>query len=213
LSFDEVLWRLTLKVFCQRAGLSMKKYADGRFNDDELRELKEAYEERSEELKLLHFIEGTTRFEVPHLESIARQIVRRTPGAENCLIIVDYLQRWAANSKDKGLFRHILSHMVADLREVAFRLKSPVMVISSLTREGYDDPTIKSLSDAGELEFSADTALLLKENTFGTDRMRRIETSLTPRALRLIVAKNRYGDLGEISYMFNLQLGKIEEKA
>ncbi|MDP8205187.1 MAG: DnaB-like helicase C-terminal domain-containing protein [Candidatus Electryonea clarkiae] len=211
-SFDEVLWRLTLKSFCQAGELTMKKYADGKYNDDEYVELQDVYKKYSEALKNLHFIEGTARFEVPHLESIARQTMRRSK-TKQCLIIVDYLQRWAANSKERHEFHHILGQMVSDLREMAFRLNSPTMVISSLSREGYEDPTIQSLADAGELEFSADTALLLKENTFGTERMRRIETSLTPRALRLIVAKNRYGDLGELSYMFNLQVGRIEEKA
>ncbi len=213
LSFDEVVWRLTLKAFCQVSGLTMKKYADGKYNDQEYAELQKAYEDYSGGLQQLHFIEGSSRFEVPHLESIARQVIRRAEGANNCLVIVDYLQRWATNKKDKANFQHIVSGMVSELREMAFRISSPVIVVSSLSRDGYDEPTISSLKESGELEFSADTALFLRENYHGTERMRRIETSLTPRALRLVIAKNRYGSLGELSYQFNLQIGRIEEKA
>ncbi len=212
-TFDEVLWRLTLKAFCQMSGLTMKKYADGKFNDDEYEQLKDTYERYKDILANLHMVEGSSRLEAATLESLARQAMRRHSKANTCLIIIDYLQRWASLRQRTGEFGHIVATLVGELREMAFRLDAPVLVISSLTREGYDDPTIKDLKESGELEFSADTALLLRENIRGTERMRHLEDSLSPRALRLNVAKNRYGELGEIAMMFDLQKGVITEKA
>ncbi len=211
-SFDEVLWRLTLKIFCQKGGLVMKKYADGRYTDDDYEELQEVYKEYKDQLALLHFVEGTATLDVPQLESMCRQTMNRTKSKQ-ALVIVDYLQRWASNVDDKINFEHIVSGLVGQLRDMAFRLESPVVVVSSLTREGYEEPSLKDLKESGELEFSADTALMLRENVHGTERMRRIDTKLTPRALRLAIAKNRYGDMGEINYQFNLQKGIIIEKA
>lgn len=212
-TFDEVLWRLTLKVFCQAGALSMKKYADGKFSDEEYDELKKVFTEQKDDLANLHLVEGSSRLEVATLESLARQAMRRHTHANTCLIVIDYLQRWASLRQRAGEFGHIVATLVGEIREMAFRLNAPVIVVSSLTREGYDDPSIKDLKESGELEFSADTAMLLRENIRGTERMRHLEDSLSPRALRLNIAKNRYGELGEIAMMFNLQRGVITEKA
>lgn len=212
-TFDEVLWRLTLKAFCQAAVIPMKKYADGKYNEEEYAELKEAFDQHKDTLADLHLMEGSSRLEVANLESLARQTIRRHKTADQCFVIIDYLQRWASLKLRGGEFGPIVARLVGEIREMAFRLNSPVMVISSLSRDGYDDPSIKDLQESGELEFSADTAMLIRENVIGTERMRRLDDSLSPRALRVNVAKNRYGALGEIPMMFDLQRGKIVEKS
>ncbi len=214
ITFDEVLWRLTLKAFCQMEEIPMKRYADGKFTDEQAEDLKRAYEKHGKALANLHLVEGSSRIQVPNLESMARQALRRTPGAESCLIIVDYLQRWASlRMREEGEFGATVSTLVGELREMAFRLNAPTIVVSSLSRTGYEDPTIKDLKETGDLEFSADTAMLMRENIRGTERMKRLDGTLLPRALRINVAKNRYGALGEVHLMFDLENGKIVEKA
>ncbi|MBD3166544.1 AAA family ATPase [bacterium] len=211
-TFDEVLWRLTLKSFCAKAGLTAKTYADGKFSDEEYADLKQAYDSHKEALANLHLIEGSSRMEVANLESLARQAMRRA-GADTCLVVVDYLQRWASLKTTSQDFSFVVGRLVGELREMAFRLNAPVIVISSLDRKGYEDPTINDLKETGELEFSADTAMLLRENIRGTERMKRLDGTLLPRALRLNIAKNRYGQLGEVHLQFELSKGRITEKA
>ena len=126
--------------------------------------------------------------------------------SNKCLIMVDYLQRWAAANKEFCDFRHIVSGLVTELRELALRLECPVVVVSSQNRTGQGTSSLISLKESGDLEYAADTALFLVENK---DRM----AKQSWRAIDLKIEKNRYGDKGIIHLMFNPELGLFFEEA
>ncbi len=201
-SFEEALPRLTLKVVCAQAGLEAKKFADG-FGDPA--ELERAVREYGPKLAALYFIEGTARLTVPQVKAKALQVMSKRKAGK-CLVIVDYLQRWAAGKREFNDFRHIVSGLVSELRELALRIDSPVLVISSQNRPGQGSASLVSLKESGDLEYSADTALFLVEPKHRT---------ATPpaRAVDLVVEKNRYGDKGKVELIFKPDIGTFREEA
>lgn len=201
-SFEETLARLALKALCARAGLEAKKFADG-YGDP--RELELAAREYGPELVALHFIEGTARLTVPQVKAKALQVMSRQKVGK-CLVVVDYLQRWAAGKREFSDFRHVVSGLVSELRELALRLNSPVLVISSQNRPGQGSASLVSLKESGDLEYSADTALFLVEAQ---------KRAATPpaRAVDLVLEKNRYGDKGRVELIFKPDVGVFREEA
>ncbi len=201
-SFEEALPRLTLKVICAQTGLEAKKFADGYGDPAELERAARVY---GPKLAALYFIEGTARLTVPQVKAKALQVMAQRK-AGRCLVIVDYLQRWAAGKREFSDFRHIVSGLVSELRELAFRLDSPVLVISSQNRPGQGSASLVSLKESGDLEYSADTALFLVEPKHRT---------ATPpaRAVDLVLEKNRYGDKGKVELIFKPDIGTFREEA
>jgi len=200
-SFEESLPRLTLKLICQKAGLEMKAFTDG-FGDIDI--LEKAVYNYGHEFSSLFLVEGTSRLTVSQIKAKALQtMVRRNKN--KCLIIVDYLQRWAACSNSRWDFRHVVSGLVSELRELAFRLDSPVLIISSQNRPGQGKANLTSLKESGDLEYSADTALFLTGD--------RDNEAIPPaRAVKLSVEKNRYGDKGAINLVFRPDRGVFRER-
>jgi replicative DNA helicase len=200
-SFEETLSKLALKAICAAAGLKAKDFQDG-YGDPS--ELEEAAREHGPGLRNLSFVEGTSRLTVGGIKAKALQIMNRARQAR-CLIIVDYLQRWAASRQDsRGDFRFVVSALVSELRELSLRLDSPILVISSQNRSGQGKAEMVSLKESGDLEYSADTALFLVKNP---------KRTATPpgRAIDLTLDKNRYGDKGTVELIFRPDIGVFRE--
>lgn len=201
-SFEESLSRLALKAICARARLESKKFADG-YGDPT--ELEQAVSEHGPRLQALYFVEGTARLTVPELKAKALQLMARWK-TNRCLVVVDYLQRWAAGRREFTDFRHIVSGLVSELRELALRLDSPILVISSQNRPGQGAASLTSLKESGDLEYSADAALFIVEAK---------NRSATPpaRAVDLVLEKNRFGDKGTVKLIFRPDIGTFAEEA
>lgn len=199
-SFEESLMRLALKAICQVASLDMKPFADGYA---ESAQLEQAAKLHGVKLQNLHFLEGNKKVTVAQIKAKALQIMAKAK-TKKCLVVIDYIQKMAASSRDFSDFRHIVASLVSDLRELSMRLESPVVVISSQNRSGQGKAQLTSLKESGDLEYSADTALFLVES----------ERKATPpcRAIDLIIEKNRYGDKGKISLIFKPTTGSFLEE-
>ena len=87
------------------------------------------------------------------------------------LVIIDYLQRIPRDGKDTAGY---IAQISSDLQSLARQSNSPIIMISSLSREGYKpkdgvkpDATMSNLKESGDLEFDADIAIILqpKSNT------------------------------------------------
>jgi replicative DNA helicase len=198
-SFEESLTRLALKSVCQQANLEMKRFSDGY---GELRKLEDAVQKFSHCLKPLYLIEGTSRLTVAQLKAKSLQAMARHRAGQ-CLIVVDYLQRWAASRGSFNDFRHVVGSLVSELRELGNRLDSPILVISSQNRGGQGSGDLTSFKESGDLEYSADSALLLVKG----------EGNPTPpaRSVILKVAKNRFGDTGYVNLIFRPDIGVFQE--
>jgi replicative DNA helicase len=147
---------------------------------------------------------------------VRAQAVRamRHHQAERCLVIVDYLQLWAKVAEDlRGSFsvRERVELLGGMLRELALRLRSPVLALASQNRaqghygNGKGAVALDSLKESGDLEYTADVVLFLTEAQ---------ERGATPpaRAVDLSVAKNRHGDTGKAELIFRPDLGIMREE-
>jgi replicative DNA helicase len=128
LSFEEALLQLTLKALCAAAQLEAKRFADG-FGDPAV--LERAIITYSLQFMTLYLMEGTSRVSPIQVKAKALQLMNRH-GAKRCLIIVDYLQRWAATRRSPSDFRLVVSALVSELRELALGLECPVLVIRAV---------------------------------------------------------------------------------
>lgn len=203
-SFEEPLDRLTLKAVCLLyESMEAKKYLDGYGN---LADITEAIRERGQALKYLYLLEGIRKLTVSQVKANALRAMAET-GSDRCLIIVDYLQKWAASRLGVTEFRHTVSGLLSELRELAMRLKMPVIAVSSQNRVEQGQAKMTSLKESGELEYTADSIMFL------TKSQEKRLVSPPMRAIDLILMKNRYGDTGKIELLFNPKYGHIREAA
>ncbi len=144
-----------------------------------------------------------------YLQGRARQAMARH-GAKLCLVVVDYLQRMAHGGQ-YGNLRENVSSLTLGLRELATRLDSPVLAISSLSRgvDNYKTPTLESLKESGDVEYSSDVALLL-----GARDDYDAQGHRGRRLMELSVAKNRFGEADKkIPLVFKPAIGDFREEA
>ncbi len=196
---------LVLKMVCSRAGLSPSQVERG-FADLTL--LEEAAAGLREPLNLVSLMEGTSQMTVSQVRGKALQ-ARDHAGSEQVLIVFDYLQR-AAHGKGYEQLRHNVSAMAGELREMASRLQSPVIAISSQNRSVGDygrggNAQLDSLKESGDLEYAADSVLFLTQA--------RERTATDPaRAIDLVVVKNRFGGTGTVPLIFRPDTGVFREE-
>ena len=202
ITFEESLIRLSLKSLCQVASLEMKAFADG-YGEPAV--LEKAAKAHWPKLQNLYFLEGNKQVAVTHIKAKALQLMSRKKS-QKCFIILDYIQKMSASSREFTDYRHIVACLVSDLRELSMRLDSPVVAISSQNRGGQGKAQLTSLKESGELEYSADTVMFLVES---------LERTASPpcRAVDLIIEKNRYGDKGKIPLIFKPNVGTFLEEA
>jgi len=212
ISFEEDVARLALKGICYMAELVATDYEKG--NSDVTR-LAEAAGTYGKQLCHLHFQQGTKKLDLPQVKAKALQAMNRA-STEKCLVLVDYLQKWAAVKKDFSDFRHNVASLVGDLRELSLNLKSPVLMISNLARDAYKEKkpgetgqgrqaSMAHLKESGDIEFACDSVLVM-------EKIPRQNSNTTPpaRDIKLSIDKNRYGDTGAIDLVFFADKGKFE---
>ena len=201
-TFEETPERLALKVICGVGDLNQKLYVEGIADPGRVAQTITTY---APSLQTFKIVEGTARFTVPMLKAKALAALAHHK-ADRCLIVIDYLQKWAASRREYTDFRHVIGALVADLRELATRLDSPVLAISSQNRGGQGTANLTSLKESGDLEYSADTVLFLEAN----DKRSAIAPN---RAIDLKIKKNRYGDLDTVALLFQPVVCRMGEAA
>jgi len=210
-TFEHAPENLTLKLLCARAGVNPRDVQRGYADLGKIRSAAEAWQPVAERLAV---VEGSSQLTVAQVRTQAR-CARRQHQAERCLVVVDYLQLWAKVAEDlRGNFsvRERVDMLGGLLRELALRLRSPVLALASQNRSagnygnGKGTAALDSLKESGDLEYAADVVLFLTEAQ---------ERCATPpaRAVELTVAKNRHGDTGKLPLIFRPDLGTMREEA
>lgn len=122
------------------------------------------------------------------------------------LVIVDYLQILPPDhQKNSGDSRYTVEYSMKILRDLSMKEKIPVILISSLNRDGYDEPIqFKAFKETGMIEYSADEVLGLQFSqvhnvkTFDLN----VEKAKNPRNVEITVLKQRYGKSGNVVVPF-----------
>ena len=210
-TFEHAPENLTLKLLCARAGVNPRDVQRGYADLAKLRAAAAAWEPVAQRLAV---VEGSSQLTVAQVRAQALRAMRQHQ-AERCLVVVDYLQLWAKVAEDlRGNFsvRERVDMLGGLLRELALRLRSPVLALASQNRSagnygnGKGTAALDSLKESGDLEYAADVVLFLTEAQ---------ERCATPpaRAVELTVAKNRHGDTGKLPLIFRPDLGTMREEA
>jgi replicative DNA helicase len=184
-SFDEVPERLALKVLAARTGMVMSEMAGGLVQPEKV---EAAMLEHATELQCLSFMQGDAHLGVPDLLAQLRQRLELHNQTEG-LIVIDYLQPWAAAyDSGKGDFRLAVGKLALAVRKLANESRCPVLLISAQSRQGQGSTNMTSLRESSDLEYGADSIMLLTkaDGMVGPGR----------HPLTLTLAKNRFGPAG-----------------
>jgi replicative DNA helicase len=200
-TFENSAHNLLTKILCAEAGLNTRDVRRG-YADPE--RLARAAATLAPVLSRIVLVEGSGRLTVAQLRARALQAMNRC-GSDKCLIVVEM----------RGLMsvRERVEALAAELRELAARLKNPVLAIASQNRAGAgldykrgSGATLDSLKESGDLEYAADVVMFLTE---AHDR----EATHPARAVDLSVGKNRNGETGRVELIFRPDLGVLREAA
>lgn len=185
ISYENAPQNLLAKVLCPTASCTTMDMERGHVSPERIAEAAEKMHDR---LKMIALLEGNGDLDVVQIGRLAREVMA-THQAPRCLVVVDYLQKMAHGKQMQFQeIRHNVTAITGDLRELSRSLSSPVLAISSQNRAGYGSKAMDSLKEAGELEYGADTVLILTKDD-------RSEDPPTPPAVAvdLTISKNRYG--------------------
>lgn len=139
--------------------LDLKKWTG---NDiEKMRHLEQAIQNFENDVKNnLHLMQCNERPKVEEIEQIASTITKYE--GEPPVIFIDYLQLLQAQDK-RDQERQITDKNLTALKQMANRLITPVVLISSFNRQAYDDEiTFSSFKESGCIEYSADVLLGLQ---------------------------------------------------
>lgn len=125
------------------------------------------------------------------------------------IVFIDYLQLLACGITAGQQFideRLAITACVKGLREISNLYGSPVIALSSTTRESYKSgksskPNLGMFGGSSTVEYSFDSVLFLADDDGKPDFPFEAPASGTP--LKLVALKNRYGTLGEARLDFD----------
>ena len=211
-TFENSAENLATKALCAHAGINTRHVRMGYADPDRLAtaaaELNRLVGDR------LQVIDGDSHLTVGRIRATARRAMERA-RARSCLVVVDYLQLWAKCSRELAAFsdpRLRVEALAAELLALSRRLDSPVLAISSLSREGHrksrdgESPDLEHLKESGDLEYGADVALFL------TAAKERTDVRPPMQALELRVKKQRNGPLGKVALLAHTEHARVEEE-
>lgn len=134
------------------------------------------------------------------LLSIRGAVRREVARKDVALVVIDYMQLLTLGVRSESRFIEV-STISRELKELARRAHCPVLALSQLNRESESNlsdgkPRLSHLRESGSIEQDADCVMLLswptkKERENGKDGLVRVD-----------VAKNRHGPLGEVWLRF-----------
>ena len=129
------------------------------------------------------------------------------------LIIIDYLQLIQGN-KNKNRVDEI-TEISNKLQALARDLNIPVIALSQLSRgvESRQDkrPMLSDLRDSGAIEQDADIVMFLYRDDYYYPDGRPDGEDVPKGKTKLIIAKNRNGELAKINLFFHYEYGRFED--
>ena len=135
---------------------------------------------------------------------------------DRILVIVDYLQIWAAGTRQFSEFRHEIAKLMTAMRRLALNLNSPVLAMSSQNRAHRGEAVLESLEGTSDLEYSADSVSFLVNVELAVNK-----SSYTPpdgmmtksRSISINLRKNRFGETGSRMIKFLPSTGTFDEES
>lgn len=150
------------------------------------------------------YIDDTSGLTMTNLSVRAKRAV--DSGAK--MIVIDYLGLFTPEKRDRSVYQDV-SEWSRRLKVMAGDLKVPVLVLCQLNRKPDNrtdnQPKMSDLRDSGSIEQDADTILLIHRPGLYDKK--------TPKSkMELILEKQRCGQTGIITLVFDEKTGRISEE-
>ena len=200
LSFDEPSDRLALKLTTGYGGPVAADYLKGKADPADLLKVEQAHHAVLNRIRIHNGpsnLQGETAGEM--LDE-----AKSSDGAAEGLLIVDFLQGWAARQSGSADFRFAVTHLVGQLREVAINYRVPVLAIIAQDRLLPGEASLRLPYGASHVESIADTICLLSDKEDAED-------ASTRRQVALSCSKNRWGALFSQRLLFDTERGAFSE--
>ncbi len=128
------------------------------------------------------------------------------------VVIIDYLQILYP-AEPRATDKVNMDIAVKELKHLSRDYKIPILAISSLNRASYDEElTFQAFKESGAIEYGSDVLMGLFYDG-DTKEARREEKKKAKRKIRLIVLKNRHGEVGEeVVFSFYPKYGYFKEE-
>jgi len=88
------------------------------------------------------------------INSIANLIIKHSPD----YVVIDQLNKISSQGNN---LREKFSNSMIDLKRLAMRLSTPIVVVAQIGRSGEDEPKLSSLKESGSIEEEADKVILI----------------------------------------------------
>ncbi len=196
--------QLAQRIVSHHARVDSMRIRDGTLNDDELGRAVAAMTKLGDYSIL---IDDSPSLTVLELRGKARRMHREHSIG---LLIIDYLQLMSSAVYRDNRVQEI-TEITRSLKSLARELNIPVVACAQLSRavEQRPNPTprLSDLRESGSIEQDADVVVFLHEHERDDEVIGR------PADLRLTIAKQRNGPVGELDLRFVRSTGRFEEAA
>lgn len=189
-SFDELPERLAIKVLAQAGKVSASEMGNGRTDPAKVEALIEQYASAH---RTLSFVSVGAKLGAGDLiDQLTDRMAAH--GQSIGLLVVDYLQPWAAGLANdaKVDMRVAVGGAALALRAFANETDAAVLLVSAQNRGGQGSASMTSLRESSDLEYGADSILFLTsgdQNNIGGGKYART----------LTISKNRFGPSSQSS--------------
>ena len=193
--------QVTAKRIALQSGISYNALMTGRLTDEDEKVLPIALQKvESRAVDVVDEDVGT----VADLAALV------TARSDYDIVFVDYLGILTPSQEDAQKPRYEqITNISRDLKALAKRSHIPIVVLAQLNRENTKTankrPTLTDLRDSGAIEQDADGVIMLHRKSYYEDEKPKQED------IELIVAKNRHGSCGTVTFLWDAPTGRIFE--
>lgn len=131
---------------------------------------------------------------------LSRVLVEATIAVEQRgakAIFIDYLSKIQppAELRRYNNRQHEVAFIIEAFKDLAKRLRVPVVVLVQINRQGVEAPRIHHLKESGQIEQAADSVIIMHVEDAERMEMRQV--------VNVVVDKNRHGPTGEFNLYFD----------
>ncbi|MFQ5478915.1 MAG: replicative DNA helicase [Candidatus Binatia bacterium] len=197
--------QLALRLLCSQAEIDLAAARTGRLKDKDFKKVAMTAGQLG---SAPIYIDDTPGMTVNELRAKARRL-KRTPGVDLGLVIVDYLQLMRGAGEDSR--EQEISAISRALKALAKELQLPVIALSQLNRQveiRHDKrPLMADLRESGAIEQDADLiAFIYRDEQYNTD-------SSEAGIAEIIIGKQRNGPTGTVRLAFRREFARFSNLA
>lgn len=184
------------RVMAAENKIKYERFSQNRLSEDEVNTVKRQMEHLKENNQFI------VVDDVYAVELMCNQIAEVKPD----LVVVDFIQIVTSTQKYENV-RVKTDYISSELKRAAKKTGCTILVLSQLSRNGREAPTMSDLKESGGLEQDGDYIALLHRPYV----LKKDDGSVRPEETELLLDKNKFGRTGKINLYFDLKHQKFYE--